>query len=126
MCRNCNQEGHISRECTEPKDMSKVQCRNCDEYGHGSRECPKPRDYSRIQCQNCGEMGHIKFQCKKETVAPDTFGGGNDGFAGGGGFGEGAGKPASSDWMKEAAITAGSSDNKGWGTSGAGETAGAW
>jgi len=31
----------MAKECTEPR---KVQCRNCDEFGHMSRECPKPRD----------------------------------------------------------------------------------
>lgn len=44
ICRNCDGEGHSSRECPEPKNMAKVQCRNCDEYGHQSKECPKPRD----------------------------------------------------------------------------------
>ncbi|KAI1347000.1 hypothetical protein F5Y01DRAFT_296360 [Xylaria sp. FL0043] len=108
MCRNCDQEGHTSRECPEPKNMSKVQCRNCDEYGHDSRLCPKPRDYSRIQCQNCGEMGHTKVRCKKETVAPDDFDTAN---AADGGF---TAEPASSDWMKEAAATSGGGDDGGW------------
>lgn len=31
----------MARDCTEER---KVQCRNCDEYGHMSKECPKPRD----------------------------------------------------------------------------------
>lgn len=43
-CRNCGQEGHMVRDCTEPRNMDKVQCRNCDEFGHMSKECPKPRD----------------------------------------------------------------------------------
>ncbi|GAW18051.1 hypothetical protein ANO14919_075200 [Xylariales sp. No.14919] len=124
LCRNCNQEGHTSRECPEPKDMSKVQCRNCDEYGHESRGCPKPRDYSRVQCQNCGEFGHSKFRCKKETVAPDDFGGrntGNDDSAGGFGGNEEARVPASDDWMKEAAVAdSGAADGDGWGTPGTG------
>lgn len=34
----------MARDCTEPKNMANVQCRNCDEYGHMSKECPKPRD----------------------------------------------------------------------------------
>ncbi|KAJ2993298.1 hypothetical protein NUW58_g1883 [Xylaria curta] len=114
-CRNCNQEGHTSRDCTEPKDMSKVQCRNCDEYGHDSRGCPKPRDYSRVQCQNCGEMGHTKVRCKKDTVAPDDFNTGNDGFAAGAGGDEGAGETASGDWMKEATANGGSGDGGAWG-----------
>ncbi|KAI1186055.1 hypothetical protein F5B17DRAFT_376377 [Nemania serpens] len=116
MCRNCNQEGHRANECPEPKDMSKVQCRNCDEYGHESRGCPKPRDYSRVQCQNCGETGHTKVRCKKDTVPPDEFGTGNDGFAAGG--------PASSDWVKEAAPNADSGDGDAWGHTADGN--GAW
>ncbi|KAI0152931.1 hypothetical protein GGR57DRAFT_162921 [Xylariaceae sp. FL1272] len=83
MCRNCDQEGHTSRECTEPKNMAKVQCRNCDEYGHDSRGCPKPRDYSRITCQNCGEKGHTKVRCKQPTVAPDDYVEDNGGFGAG-------------------------------------------
>lgn len=34
-CRNCDRNGHFSKDCTEPKNWSKVQCRNCNEYGHG-------------------------------------------------------------------------------------------
>lgn len=34
----------MARDCTEPRNLDKVQCRNCDEYGHMSKECPKPRD----------------------------------------------------------------------------------
>lgn len=43
-CRNCGQEGHISKDCDQPKNMDSVVCRNCDETGHFSKECPKPRD----------------------------------------------------------------------------------
>ncbi len=41
-CRNCDEEGHSSRECEKPKDWSRVQCRNCNEYGHGLKRCPHP------------------------------------------------------------------------------------
>ncbi|KAH7174748.1 uncharacterized protein B0J16DRAFT_324204 [Fusarium flagelliforme] len=43
-CRNCSQEGHISKECDRPRDMPTVTCRNCDQQGHFSKECPLPRD----------------------------------------------------------------------------------
>jgi hypothetical protein len=33
-CRNCEKQGHFSRDCPEPKDWSKVQCQNCQEFGH--------------------------------------------------------------------------------------------
>ena len=71
-CRNCGEEGHMSKECDKPKNPENAICRNCDESkpassqtllqrlivdiaGHFSRDCPKPRDYSRVKCQNCGE-----------------------------------------------------------------------
>lgn len=71
-CRNCGNDGHIAKECPEPRKMI---CRNCDGEGHISKECPKPRDCrcdpvlqslneannladSRVQCQNCKESKH--------------------------------------------------------------------
>lgn len=45
---------HRKSECPNERVM---KCRNCDEIGHLSKECPKPRDYSRVQCNNCLQYG---------------------------------------------------------------------
>ncbi|EEP75796.1 conserved hypothetical protein [Uncinocarpus reesii 1704] len=34
--------GHMSRDCPEKKDWSKVQCSNCKEMGHTYRRCKQP------------------------------------------------------------------------------------
>ncbi|OSS52443.1 hypothetical protein B5807_01872 [Epicoccum nigrum] len=39
-CRNCDAVGHMSRNCTERKDWSRVKCRKCFQYGHGEKKCP--------------------------------------------------------------------------------------
>lgn len=53
ICRNCDQEGHSSRECPEPINMAKMQCRNCDEFGHMSKDCDKPRNSESYLCPCC-------------------------------------------------------------------------
>ncbi|GAB7345791.1 hypothetical protein MBLNU457_4055t2 [Dothideomycetes sp. NU457] len=35
-------ESHMSRDCDQPKDYSRVKCRNCDQLGHGAARCPQP------------------------------------------------------------------------------------
>lgn len=34
----------MSKDCPEPRV---IRCRNCEEEGHLSRECPKPKDWSK-------------------------------------------------------------------------------
>ena len=36
-----------------------MKCRNCDELGHMSKECSKPKDWSRVKCSNCEQMGYV-------------------------------------------------------------------
>lgn len=84
----------MARDCTEPRNIASVQCRNCDEFGHMSKDCPKPRDsefghlwpskttanhrtVTRVKCNNCQQMGHYKSKCPNPLVPEDDN---NDGF----------------------------------------------
>ena len=52
-CFNCDQKGHLSKNCWKPnkkrKDREKKKksqqkgCYNCGEQGHFARACPKPK-----------------------------------------------------------------------------------
>jgi cellular nucleic acid-binding protein len=121
-CFNCGQEGHNSRDCTEPRVM---RCRNCDDEGHMSKECPKPRDYSRVKCNNCGQMGHTVKRCTEpvtETANDGWDNGGGNSAAATGGWAAvepdaGTAQMATTDWAddaNDAAAAAADADNGGW------------
>ncbi|KAI9892772.1 MAG: hypothetical protein M1814_001192 [Vezdaea aestivalis] len=62
------EEGHRSSECENPRVML---CRNCDKIGHSAKECTEPKDWSRVKCNNCGKMGHTVRRCK-EPIAEES------------------------------------------------------
>jgi cellular nucleic acid-binding protein len=117
-CHNCKKEGHISRECPEPRVF---RCRNCDEEGHQSRECPKPTDWSRVKCKNCDNLGHGARRCPEPVREEATGGdwgnaGGDSGAAGGwatGGADASAPAASTGDWADESTAAANGGDS--WG-----------
>lgn len=61
-CFNCNEKGHRTFECTQPK-KEKV-CFLCGKLGHLKKECPNEL------CFNCHEPGHQFRQCRKPRCRP--------------------------------------------------------
>lgn len=61
-CYNCNEKGHFSQFCPEPKKIS--VCFLCGNAGHVKRNCPNEL------CFNCHEPGHMSKQCKKPRTRP--------------------------------------------------------
>ncbi len=83
-CSNCNEIGHIAKNCPQDKRETErvtIKCFNCDEEGHRVRDCtstilpincrtstnsgigPKPRQ-DRFACKNCGKSGHKAADCE--------------------------------------------------------------
>ncbi|XP_070684326.1 zinc finger CCHC domain-containing protein 7 [Pempheris klunzingeri] len=58
-CRNCNKNGHLSKNCTEPKKLS--PCFLCGNPGHLVSQCPNKH------CNNCGLPGHLYQSCSERA-----------------------------------------------------------
>lgn len=84
-CRNCEEIGHIAKNCTEEKvEKARVpiKCYNCDQEGHRVRDCklflgrpskttanfsgPTPR-VDKFACKNCSQPGHKASDCEIYT-----------------------------------------------------------
>lgn len=89
-----------------------------DAEGHEGRDCTAPKDWSRVTCRNCGEKGHTIKRCKQpikeqENTRPsgDATASGDGGFGNkDGGFGNadaGDGGSGGGDWDKPAGESGG-------------------
>ncbi|XP_068177633.1 zinc finger CCHC domain-containing protein 7 isoform X2 [Antennarius striatus] len=57
-CRNCNKNGHLSKNCPEPKLLP---CFLCGTPGHMVSQCPNRH------CNNCGLPGHNYESCNERA-----------------------------------------------------------
>ncbi|XP_031141665.1 zinc finger CCHC domain-containing protein 7 [Sander lucioperca] len=58
-CRNCNKNGHLSKNCPEPKKLP--PCFLCGNPGHLVSGCPNKH------CNNCGVPGHLYNSCSERA-----------------------------------------------------------
>lgn len=62
--RYCCQHKITLENYVKPRKMRGVQCYNCQEYGHVSKNCGQP-----FRCVKC-DTNHAKDECKKAPEAP--------------------------------------------------------
>ena len=67
-CYNCNQAGHIARDCRSPPEDLR-ECFHCKKRGHLARECPENRNESgkenKTDYSFCKKSGHVYDNCYK-------------------------------------------------------------
>jgi hypothetical protein len=55
-----SEDGHHSKDCTNPPNPDLMTCRNCNGTGHMKIDCPEPPKFS---CRNCDQEGHRSSEC---------------------------------------------------------------
>jgi hypothetical protein len=68
-CYNCNEVGHISRDCKKEKKQQTAKCFNCGKPGHQMRECQGEK--MEPSCFHCGTKGHISKVCLSKCGKTD-------------------------------------------------------
>ena len=56
-CYNCEKQGHIARECRQPRQQRQPTCYGCGVKGHIRREYPS------LNCTRCKRRGHLAKEC---------------------------------------------------------------
>ncbi|XP_046369976.2 zinc finger CCHC domain-containing protein 7-like [Haliotis rufescens] len=78
-CVNCNEVGHLSKDCPRPKksqicifcgytghfyrNCPQSLCYNCNQPGHTARLCEAPRHKLHWKCFRCDMLGHSHENC---------------------------------------------------------------
>ena len=77
-CFNCNQEGHIIKDCPLNRGESERRsqtCFLCNQEGHFKQDCPnklknpQPAGQQRL-CYLCNQPGHLKQECPNKNPKP--------------------------------------------------------
>ncbi|KXN84186.1 Gag-Pol polyprotein, partial [Leucoagaricus sp. SymC.cos] len=69
-CFNCGKEGHLAKNCPEPRNAhtpAKVQCYNCGKFGHISKHCRAPRR------NKPSFRGLVEIQKEEEKTKEEDF-----------------------------------------------------